>query len=59
MTGRKRPALVLSGRVAVNVGRRTRVCPVCHAAIGWRCTKTVAGAEVPRKTDHRERNART
>jgi hypothetical protein len=43
--------------VAVEVGKRNRVCPICQAAIGWRCTKTVAGVAVPRKTDHKERRA--
>lgn len=30
-------------------------CPVCEASPGWRCTKTVAGVAVPRKTIHPER----
>ena len=57
MTGRARGGRSLTGRVAVEVGKRNRVCPICQAAIGWRCTKTVAGVAVPRKTDHKERRA--
>jgi hypothetical protein len=52
---KRREGRIVNGRPAVMVGKRTKPCPVCGAAIGWRCTWTVAGREVPRKTDHRER----
>jgi len=53
-----RSGRALSGRVAVDLGRRERRCPKCDAAPGWRCTKTVAGMAVPRKNDHPERRRR-
>lgn len=57
MPGVTRSGRALSGRVAVDLGKRERRCPLCEAAPGWRCTKTVAGVAVPRKTDHKERRA--
>jgi hypothetical protein len=58
MVGRGRDGRVLSGRVSVEIGRHKRVCPVCGAGIGWRCTKVLGDQILPRKTDHRERNKR-
>lgn len=55
MTGRPRAGRNLSGRVSVEIGKRKKPCPVCGAAIGWRCTKTVGLQVMPRAKDHKER----
>ena len=55
MTGRLRPARVLSGRVATTVGKLTKPCPRCGAAVGWRCGWYIGSMWTPIKSIHKER----
>jgi hypothetical protein len=55
VTGIRRDGRVLSGRVAVRVGKLTKPCPKCGAAVGWRCGWFVGPAWTPIKRIHQER----
>jgi hypothetical protein len=49
---------VLAGRRAAGTADLDRACPICGAARGWHCTKTVGAQVLPRKKVHPERTRR-